>query len=56
MNLSAPDEGYAKNALCALVAFLLPAALYQGNTDWNHKFWNIISIEILILHLHMQLL
>jgi hypothetical protein len=27
------------------VAFLLAATLYQGNTDRNHKLWNIVSSE-----------
>jgi hypothetical protein len=29
---------------------LLAATLYKGNTDKNHKLWNIISIERYILH------
>jgi hypothetical protein len=29
---------------------LLAATLYQGNPDRNHKFWNIRSTEIYILH------
>jgi hypothetical protein len=27
------------------VAALLPASLYQGNLDRNHKLWNIVSTE-----------
>ena len=31
------------------VASLLAATLYQGNSDRNHKLWNIVSIERYIL-------
>jgi hypothetical protein len=33
------------------VASLLEAILYQGNPDWNHKLWNMVSIERYILHM-----
>jgi hypothetical protein len=29
----------------ASVASLLAATLYQGNSDANHKLWNIVSTE-----------
>jgi hypothetical protein len=38
-----------------MVAFLLAATIYQGNHDMNHKFWNIGSTEIYILHLEVLL-
>jgi len=38
------------------VASLLAATIYQGNPDRNHKLWNIVSSEIYILVLHMQVL
>ena len=33
------------------VASLLAATVYQGNPDWNHKLWNIVSSERYILHM-----
>jgi hypothetical protein len=29
---------------------LLAATLYKENAERNHKFWNILSTEIYILH------
>jgi hypothetical protein len=37
------------------VAFLLAATLYQGNPDWIHKLWNIVSFERDILHMQVLL-
>ena len=37
------------------VASLLAANLYQGNTDKNHKLWNIISSERCMLHMQVLL-
>jgi hypothetical protein len=37
------------------VACLLAATLYQGNPDWNHKLWNLVSTERYILHMHVLL-
>jgi hypothetical protein len=37
------------------VAFLLAATLYQGNPDWIHKLWNIVSSERDILHMQVLL-
>ena len=34
------------------VASLLAATLYQGNSDRNHKLWNIVSTERYILHIY----
>jgi hypothetical protein len=33
------------------VASLLEATFYQGNSDRNHKLWNIVSTERYILHI-----
>jgi hypothetical protein len=37
------------------VASLLVATLYEGNTDRNHKLWNIVSTERYILHMQVLL-
>ena len=37
------------------VAPLLAATLYQGNTDRNHKPWNIVSTERYLLHMQVLL-
>ena len=37
------------------VASLLAATLYHRNPDTNHKLWNIVSIEIYILHVQVLL-
>jgi hypothetical protein len=37
------------------VASLLAATLYHGNSDRNHRFWNIVSSERDILHMQMLL-
>ena len=34
---------------------LLAATLYHRNPDTNHKLWNIVSIEIYILHVQVLL-
>jgi hypothetical protein len=34
----------------ASVGSLLAATLYQGNSDANHKLWNIVSTERYILN------
>jgi hypothetical protein len=39
----------------ALVVSLLAATLYQGNSDTNHKLWNIVSTERYILHMQVLL-
>jgi hypothetical protein len=37
------------------IASLLAATLYQGNPDRIHKFWNIVSTERDIFHMHVLL-
>jgi hypothetical protein len=37
------------------VASLLAATLYQGNPDWNHNLWNIVSSERYMLHMQVLL-
>jgi hypothetical protein len=37
------------------IASLLAANLYQGNSDRNHKLWNIVSSERYILHMQVLL-
>jgi hypothetical protein len=39
----------------ASVASLLAATLSQGNSDVNHKLWNIVSTERYILHMQVLL-
>ena len=39
----------------ASVASLLAATHHQGNTDRNHKLWNIVSFERYILHMQVLL-
>jgi hypothetical protein len=41
--------------ILGLVAFFLTAILYQGNSDGNHKLWNIVSTERYILHMQALL-
>ena len=37
------------------VASLLTATLYLGNSDRNHKLWNIVSTERYIRHMQVLL-
>ena len=39
----------------ASVASWIAATLYQGNSDANHKHWNIVSTERYILHMQVLL-
>jgi len=46
------DFNLTKRNLGSL-ASLLAATLYQGNSDRNHKLWNIVSTERYILHMQV---
>ena len=37
------------------VTSLKAATLYQGNSDRNHKLWNMVSTERYILHMQVLL-
>jgi hypothetical protein len=42
-----------RGTLGSVASLLIAAIFYQGNSDRNHKLWNILSTERYILHMQV---
>jgi hypothetical protein len=47
-------SGMVSNSCCGTQVKIMKVIL-EGNPDWNHKLWNMGSIERYILHMEVLL-